>query len=94
MARYHQKQVFHVFPNSNLVVVDWFTSGRYESGEKWNFSFYKSINHILLEDQPLFIDSVRAHLSASPNICLINLVHPHSNHRLCLMPCHITSSNV
>uniref|UniRef100_A0A0D3F1C2 Urease accessory protein D n=1 Tax=Oryza barthii TaxID=65489 RepID=A0A0D3F1C2_9ORYZ len=68
MARYHQKQVFHVFPNSNLVVVDWFTSGRYESGEKWNFSFYKSINHILLEDQPLFIDSVLLEQSSNFSI--------------------------
>uniref|UniRef100_A0A0E0CGE7 Urease accessory protein D n=1 Tax=Oryza meridionalis TaxID=40149 RepID=A0A0E0CGE7_9ORYZ len=68
MARYHQKQVFHVFSNSNLVVVDWFTSGRYESGEKWNFSFYKSINHILLEDQPLFIDSVLLEQSSNFSI--------------------------
>ncbi|KAL6629096.1 hypothetical protein ACP70R_028861 [Stipagrostis hirtigluma subsp. patula] len=57
-ARYFQKQVFQVFANSNLVVVDWFTSGRYESGEKWDFSLYKSVNHVFLEDQPLFIDSV------------------------------------
>ncbi|KAL6888449.1 hypothetical protein ACP4OV_009475 [Aristida adscensionis] len=57
-ARYYQKQVFHVFANSNLVLVDWFTSGRYESGEKWDFNLYKSVNHIYLEDQPLFIDSV------------------------------------
>uniref|UniRef100_A0ACD5Z1D8 Uncharacterized protein n=1 Tax=Avena sativa TaxID=4498 RepID=A0ACD5Z1D8_AVESA len=57
-ARYYQKQVFHVSSSSNLVLVDWFTSGRYESGEIWDFNSYKSINHILLEDQPLFIDSV------------------------------------
>ncbi|KAF8691201.1 hypothetical protein HU200_040321 [Digitaria exilis] len=57
-ARYHQKQVFQVSSNSNLVLVDWFTSGRYENGEKWDFSFYKSVNHIFLGDQPLFIDSV------------------------------------
>ncbi|XP_020394027.2 urease accessory protein D isoform X1 [Zea mays] len=59
-ARYHQKQVFHVSVNSNLVLVDWFTSGRYESGERWDFSFYKSVNHIFLGDQPLFIDSAKA----------------------------------
>jgi urease accessory protein UreH len=58
-ARYHQKQVFQVSANSNLVVVDWFTSGRYECGEKWDFSFYKSVNHIFLGDHPLFIDSVK-----------------------------------
>ncbi|CAN6277697.1 unnamed protein product, partial [Urochloa humidicola] len=57
-ARYHQKQVFQISANSNLVIVDWFTSGRYECGEKWDFSFYKSVNHIFLGDQPLFIDSV------------------------------------
>ncbi|XP_062223960.1 urease accessory protein D-like isoform X3 [Phragmites australis] len=57
-AQYYQKQVFQVFANSNLVLVDWFTSGRYESGEKWDFRFYKSVNHIFLGDQPLFIDSV------------------------------------
>ncbi|RLN08969.1 hypothetical protein C2845_PM11G16340 [Panicum miliaceum] len=57
-ARYHQKQVFKVSANSNLVIVDWFTSGRYECGEKWDFSFYKSVNHIFLGDHPLFIDSV------------------------------------
>jgi len=58
-ARYHQKQVFQVSANSNLVIVDWFTSGRYECGEKWDFSLYKSANHIFLGDLPLFIDSVK-----------------------------------
>ncbi|KAL5211545.1 hypothetical protein ABZP36_022392 [Zizania latifolia] len=67
-ARYHQKQVFHVFTDSNLVIVDWFTSGRYESGEKWKFSFYKSINHVILEDQPLFIDSVLLEESSNCSI--------------------------
>ncbi|CAM0946590.1 unnamed protein product [Alopecurus aequalis] len=58
-ARHYQKQVFHVSSSSNLVLVDWFTSGRYESGEIWDFNSYKSINHILSEeDHPLFIDSV------------------------------------
>lgn len=58
-ARYLQKQVFRVFPESNLVVVDWITSGRHESGEKWAFELYRSKNQIYLEgDEPLFIDSV------------------------------------
>ncbi|XP_020394028.1 urease accessory protein D isoform X2 [Zea mays] len=67
-ARYHQKQVFHVSVNSNLVLVDWFTSGRYESGERWDFSFYKSVNHIFLGDQPLFIDSTLLEQSSSYSI--------------------------
>ncbi|KAJ0975912.1 hypothetical protein J5N97_017877 [Dioscorea zingiberensis] len=58
-ARYSQKQVFNLFSDSNLVVVDWITSGRHESGERWNFQLYKSTNHIFGEDHlPLFIDSI------------------------------------
>ncbi|XP_061364995.1 urease accessory protein D-like [Gastrolobium bilobum] len=58
-ARYYQKQVFSVFSDSNLVIVDWITSGRHESGEKWDFDLYRSTNNIFLEDgQPLFLDSM------------------------------------
>nr|POE61184.1 urease accessory protein d [Quercus suber] len=58
-ARYSQKQVFRVVSDSSLVIVDWITSGRHESGEKWDFDLYKSTNHIFLEDnQPLFLDTV------------------------------------
>ncbi|KAH1189896.1 Urease accessory protein D [Glycine max] len=57
-ARYCQKQVFCVLPDSNLVMVDWITSGRHESGEKWDFDLYRSSNNIFLEDgQPLFLDT-------------------------------------
>ncbi|RZC65055.1 hypothetical protein C5167_008744 [Papaver somniferum] len=58
-ARYLQKQIFRMGLDSNLVIVDWITSGRHESGEKWDFKLYKSTNNIYLEDdQPLFLDSV------------------------------------
>ncbi|KAL9258709.1 Urease accessory protein D-like protein [Drosera capensis] len=58
-ARYSQRQIFRVLSDSNLVLVDWFTSGRYESGEKWEFGFYKSTNNIFSEDgQPIFLDTV------------------------------------
>ncbi|PSS11091.1 Urease accessory protein like [Actinidia chinensis var. chinensis] len=57
-AKYTQKQVFTVASDSNLLIVDWITSGRHESGERWDFALYKSTNHILLEDnQPLFLDA-------------------------------------
>lgn len=70
-ARYFQKQVFRIFPESNLVFVDWITSGRHESGEKWDFEFYKSTNHIVLEgDEPLFLDSVIFSLS-----CICDVVY-------------------
>ncbi|GLT49485.1 hypothetical protein SLA2020_230370 [Shorea laevis] len=58
-ARYSQKQFFRVGSDSNLVIVDWITSGRHESGEKWDFELYKSTNHIYLEgNQPIFLDTV------------------------------------
>ncbi|CAN8316317.1 unnamed protein product [Cochlearia groenlandica] len=58
-ARYYQKQIFRLVSDSNLVLVDWITSGRHANGEKWDFDFYKSINNVYLEDdQPLFLDTV------------------------------------
>ncbi|PON99146.1 Urease accessory protein UreD [Trema orientale] len=48
-ARCTQKQV-------DLIMVDWVTSGRHESGEKWDFDLYKSTNHIF--DEPLVLDMV------------------------------------
>ncbi|KAK4759263.1 hypothetical protein SAY87_022394 [Trapa incisa] len=58
-ARYSQKQVFRVVSDSSLVLVDWITSGRHESGEIWDFDLYRSTNNIFLGDgQPLFLDTV------------------------------------
>lgn len=58
-ARYYQKQVFSVSSDSNLVMIDWITSGRHESGEKWDFDLYRSTNNIFLDDgQPLFLDTM------------------------------------
>ncbi|KAL2474699.1 Urease accessory protein D [Abeliophyllum distichum] len=58
-AKYSQMQIFRVFPESSLLIVDWITSGRHERGEKWDFSLYKSINHIFLEgNEPLFLDTI------------------------------------
>ncbi|XP_076900174.1 urease accessory protein D-like isoform X1 [Bidens hawaiensis] len=57
-AKYAQNQVFRMTPGSNLLIVDWITSGRHESGEKWDFTLYKSTNHIYMETKPLFLDTV------------------------------------
>ncbi|VFQ59891.1 unnamed protein product [Cuscuta campestris] len=63
-AKYSQRQVFRISPDSNLVLVDWITSGRHERGEKWDFDLYKSTNNIYLDgDVPLFLDTV---ISSSP----------------------------
>ncbi|CAH9106454.1 unnamed protein product [Cuscuta europaea] len=57
-AKYSQRQVFRMSLDSNLLLVDWITSGRHERGEKWVFDLYKSTNHIFLDDEPLFLDSL------------------------------------
>ncbi|KAM0002919.1 putative urease accessory protein UreD [Helianthus debilis subsp. tardiflorus] len=57
-AKYSQKQAFRIMSGSSLLVVDWITSGRHESGEKWDFILYKSTNHIYMEAKPLFLDTV------------------------------------
>lgn len=58
-AKYSQKQVFKVMSDSSLLLVDWITSGRHETGEKWNFDLYRSMNNIFHnDDEPLFLDTV------------------------------------
>lgn len=58
-AKYSQKQVFRIAKDSSLILVDWVTSGRHESGERWDFDLYKSTNQIYLEgDVPLLLDTV------------------------------------
>lgn len=41
-AAYRQVQRFELEPAANLVAVDWFTSGRHASGERWGFERYES----------------------------------------------------
>uniref|UniRef100_A0A1J3CIK5 Urease accessory protein D n=1 Tax=Noccaea caerulescens TaxID=107243 RepID=A0A1J3CIK5_NOCCA len=51
--------MFRLVSDSNLVLVDWITSGRHANGENWDFELYKSINNLYLEDDhPLFLDTV------------------------------------
>ncbi|KAM5587085.1 urease accessory protein D [Rosa sericea] len=67
-ARYSQKQIFRVVSDSSLVLVDWITSGRHESGEKWDFDLYKSANHIFIGDEPLFLDMVHLESGSASSI--------------------------
>ena len=41
-SRYQQRQEFDLAASGSLVVVDWVTSGRRESGERWAFAHYTS----------------------------------------------------
>ncbi|KAL9152257.1 hypothetical protein ABFS82_11G109700 [Erythranthe guttata] len=58
-AKYSQIQNFKLASGSSLLLVDWITSGRHESGEKWAFSHFKTTNRILLDDnEPVFLDTM------------------------------------
>ncbi|XP_038995755.1 urease accessory protein D-like [Hibiscus syriacus] len=68
-ARYSQKQVFRLVSDSNLVIVDWLTSGRHESGEKWDFKLYRSTNYIFAEgNRSVFLDTVLLEQGSPVNI--------------------------
>lgn len=50
-SRYVQLQEFVLAPDASLLLVDWFTSGRIDSGETWDFELYRSTNHVFLEEE-------------------------------------------
>lgn len=72
-AKYRQKQIFHLTADSNLVFVDWLTSGRKrnfistgsvrdnrtEVNEHWDFSEYDNTAEIYVEGARLLTDRVR-----------------------------------
>jgi urease accessory protein UreH len=49
-SRYVQLQEFVLALDASLLLVDWFTSGRIDSGETWDFELYRSTNHVFLEE--------------------------------------------
>lgn len=50
-SRYVQLQEFVLALDASLLLVDWFTSGRIDSGETWDFELYRSTNHVFLEEE-------------------------------------------
>ncbi|KAH9573352.1 hypothetical protein CY35_02G203100 [Sphagnum magellanicum] len=50
-SRYVQLQEFVLALDASLLLVDWFTSGRINSGETWDFELYRSTNHVFLEEE-------------------------------------------
>lgn len=57
-SRYSQHQEFHLAPDSNLVLLDWFSSGRIARAERWEFSRFKSRNEVFIEDSRVYLDSL------------------------------------
>lgn len=67
LANYAQRQSFVLSPDSNLVLLDWYTSGRMSmsisatgeatpSGEEWAFTRYRSTNQVILSNRRIIHD--------------------------------------
>jgi urease accessory protein len=57
-STYRQRQHFELHANASLVVVDWMTSGRRASGERWLFETYSSRSSIHVEGRPALVDAL------------------------------------
>ncbi|XP_002990307.2 urease accessory protein D [Selaginella moellendorffii] len=57
-AKYKQIQHFFLSLDANLVLVDWFTSGRRERCEVWAFESFRSTNNVYLDGNPVFLDTM------------------------------------
>jgi urease accessory protein len=57
-ADFSQSQRYDLREDASLVVVDWMTSGRHASGERWAFSRYESRIVVARNTRPIFWDAV------------------------------------
>ncbi len=57
-SRYEQTQRFAVDGTGGLILVDWFTSGRHATGERWAFDGYRSRSAIYRDDRLEWYDAV------------------------------------
>lgn len=57
-SSYTQKQVFHVFDKSSMVVLDWVTEGRAALGEKWSMKRFESRNEVYAGERLLLRDAL------------------------------------
>jgi urease accessory protein len=57
-SRYKQQQTFDLNGSAALVYVDWLTSGRRASGERWQFDRYESRLTIRRDGRPVVLDAV------------------------------------
>ena len=57
-SRYEQTQRFAVDGTGGLILVDWFTSGRHGSGERWAFDAYSSRSAMYRDGRLAWYDAV------------------------------------
>jgi urease accessory protein len=65
-ARYTQVQRFDISARSRLVVVDWLSSGRAASGERWQFDEYVSRLQVLVDGRPVVHDALALRVEDGP----------------------------
>ena len=57
-ADFTQRQRYDLHPDASLVVVDWITSGRHQSGERWEFLRYENRVDVNRGPQRIFLDGL------------------------------------
>ena len=57
-ARFVQRQRIELASSSSLVLIDWFTSGRHASGERWAFDRYDSRTDVFIDGRHVFRDAL------------------------------------
>ena len=57
-ADFTQTQRYDLHPDASLVMVDWITSGRHASGERWAFSRYENRFDLRRGEQRIFFDGL------------------------------------
>lgn len=57
-ARFVQRHRIQMHPSSSLVLIDWITSGRHATGERWAFDRYDSRTDILIDGRHVFRDAL------------------------------------
>jgi urease accessory protein len=57
-STYEQRQEFYLQPGANLVLLDWFCSGRAARRERWSFTRLRSRNEVFLGQERLLLDSL------------------------------------
>jgi urease accessory protein len=57
-STYNQRQEFYLQSGANLVLLDWFCSGRAARSERWSFTRLQSRNEVFLDNERLLLDSL------------------------------------
>jgi urease accessory protein len=70
-ARFLQRQRFDLAPDASLVLIDWLTSGRHSTGERWTFDQYDSRTDVFVGGRHIFRDALRLNAEDGP----INAYH-------------------